>query len=84
MGKAFSSRRGDEEITYKQGDVRGCMAVRMTVGIGTAVNDINSGIGNIVTLTPNHASLPFDYAKFGCITTLSPECICTLALGQRV
>jgi len=33
------------------------MAVRMTVGIGTAVNDINSGIGNIVTLTPNHASL---------------------------
>jgi hypothetical protein len=57
MVKASSSRRGDEEITYKQGDVRGCMAVRMTVEIGTAVDDINSGIGNIITLTPNHAYL---------------------------
>jgi hypothetical protein len=60
----YSSGRGDEEITCKQSEaggeystpyVRGCMIVVMTAGIGTAMDDINSSIGIIVTL--KHASL---------------------------
>jgi predicted membrane protein len=51
------------------------MIVMMTAGIGTAMSDINSIIGIIVTT--KHACLPSDYAKnWHCAT--SEECIGTL------
>ena len=62
---------GDEQATYKQSEAGGEYSTpyvrggTMTAGIGTAMDDINSSFGMIVT--PNEACLPFDYANIGIV-----------------